>query len=230
MPIKSTTYPVNLILAGRSCLVVGGGPIAARKAAGLLGCEASVHLVATEVGAEVRALGGGHGSGVGTAAEAEPSKLLRKVGLTWYERPYRPADIDGRCLVVVATDDRALNRAVAADAEAAGVWVNVADDPDACGFILPAILREGPVTVSVSTGGHSPALAGWLRDRIAEVVGPEHAQAATMISEARDELRVAGRSTEGLDWQSALDSDMLGSIRAGQVGHARERLRACLSL
>lgn len=229
MPIRTAQYPVNLVLEARRCLVVGGGPVAARKAEGLLACGAQVHLVAPQVGAEVRRLARcEHGPGVGTAGD-EPLSQFHQ-GLIWEERAYASKDLLGCCLVVAATDDQAANRAVAADAEEAGVWVNVADDPDACMFTLPAVLRSGPVMVAVSTGGHSPALAGWLRTRLAEQVGPEYGVLAELLSEARDQLRASGRSTEGLDWKSALDSAMLGDIRAGQLGHARERIRACLSL
>lgn len=241
MPITSTQYPVNLILVGRPCLVVGGGAVAARKAQGLLACAAAVRVVATDVGPQVRALvakesESGRGPdnraeapGVGTGAAEPPARFL-KGSLAWEQRPYAWGEVAGYRLVIAATDDHRLNRAVAADAEAAGVWVNVADDPAACGFTLPAVARQGPVSVAVSTAGHSPALAGWLRDRLAEVVGPEYSALARLLSDAREELRVQGRTTEGLDWQSILDSDMLGDIRDGRVGQARERLRACLSL
>lgn len=231
MPITSQQYPVNLILEGRRCLVVGGGRVAARKAEGLLACGAMVHLVSLQVGEEVRGLAAGpNGSGVGTGVEGPPAQLSQEARLSWVERAYRPEDLTGCCLVIAATDDQGANRAVATDAEGAGVWVNVADDPEACMFTLPAVHRSGPVMVAVSTGGRSPAMAGWLRSRLAREVGPEYGVLAGLLSEARDRLRSAGRSTEGLDWQIALDSDMLGDIRAGQLGQARERLRACLSL
>lgn len=225
MPILSNTYPINLILDGRPCLVVGGGPVAARKAEGLLACGALVLVVAPEVGEEVRALGEGY-----------PDTL------SWHDRPFGADDVQGRFLVIAATNDRVSNRAVASAAGAVPVWVNVADDPDVCTFILPAIKREGPVTVAVSTAGHSPALAGWIRDHLhvgppgapcgpdCSPLGPEHAVAARLMAEARDELREAGRSTEGLDWQGALGSAMFTSIRAGNIDQAREQLRECLSL
>jgi siroheme synthase-like protein len=132
-------------------------------------------------------------------------------------------------LAIAATDDPEVNRQVHADAQAARVWVNAADDPEACAFTLPAVVRQGPVTVAVSTGGHSPALAGWLRDQVAGLLGPEIGRLAELLSEARDELQAAGRSTEGIDWRRALDSDMLELIRTGRMAQARERLQACLS-
>jgi siroheme synthase-like protein len=207
MPVAAPLYPVNLVVEGVPCLVVGGGRIAARKAAGLLDCGATVHVVASEVGADVREL----------------------AGATWEERPYRAADLEGRRLVMTATDDPSVNARVAADATAAGLWVNSADDPDNCSFTLPAVARQGSLTVAISTGGHSPALAAWLRRHVEEEMGPEYETLLQLLSEERSRVRAGGSSTEGLDWQKALDSDMLALIRAGQVQQARERLQACLS-
>jgi siroheme synthase (precorrin-2 oxidase/ferrochelatase) len=82
--------------------------------------------------------------------------------------------------------------------------------------------------VTIGTGGRSPALAAWLRGRLAEELGPEYATLLDVLSEAREELRAAGRSSEGPDWQSAIDSGMLDAIRAGRVDEAKEILRACL--
>ena len=203
----TVSYPVNLIVEGRSCLVVGGGGIAARKVAGLVSCGARVHVVAPEVGDEVK---------------AQP-------GVTWEERPYRSGDLEGHRLVVAATDDRSVNEAVYQDAEAAGIWVNGADDPEHCSFTLPSVIRRGSLLITVSTGGRSPALARWLRQRLEEEIGPEYEVLLDLLAEERETIKASGRSTEGLDWQRALDSDMLRLIRSGDVMHARERLQTCLS-
>ena len=203
----SPLYPVNLVVEGRSCLVVGGGEVAARKVAGLLACGARVHVVAPYVGDEVKG----------------------QSGVTWEERPYRSGDLFGHRLVVAATDDRGVNEAVYRDAEAAGVWVNGADDPEHCSFTLPSVVRRGSLLVTVSTGGRSPALARWLRERLEEEIGPEYEVLLDLLAEERETIKASGRSTEGLDWQSALDSDMLGLIRSGDVMQARERLQTCLS-
>jgi precorrin-2 dehydrogenase/sirohydrochlorin ferrochelatase len=199
-------YPVNLVVAGRPCLVVGGGRVAARKAAGLLACGADVHVVAAEVGPEMRAL-----------------------DLPTEERPYRRGEVAGYRLVIAATNDAKTNRAVFEDGETAGVWVNSADDPASCSFTLPSVLRRGPVMVAVSTGGRSPALASWLRDRIGGEIGPEYEVLAGLLAEARAEVKRSGASTEGADWRTVLDSDMLELIRNGHIEQARERLQACLS-
>ena len=209
MPVDVPLYPVNLVVAGRRCLVVGGGRIAARKADGLLACGARVHVVAPEVGPEVRA--------------------LEQAGVTWEERSYATGEVAGYRLAVTATGMPEVDGAVFADGEAAGVWVNSADDPVRCSFTLPAVMRRGPVVLTVSTGGHSPALASWLRERLAAEIGPEYEVLAALLSEERDAVRAAGRSTEDVDWRKALDSDMLDLIRSGHVQQAKERLQACLS-
>jgi precorrin-2 dehydrogenase/sirohydrochlorin ferrochelatase len=206
MPVPEVLYPVSLVVAGRRCVVVGGGAVAARKVAALVAAGAAVRVVAPDVCEEIAAL---------------PVQLV--------ERTYRTGDLDGAWLAIAATDDPEVNRQVHSDGHDSRVWVNAADDPEACAFTLPAVLRRGPVTVAVSTGGHSPALAGWLRDQIASELGPEIGRLAELLSEARDELQAAGRSTEAVDWRRALDSDMLDLIRKGQLAQARERLQACLS-
>ncbi len=199
-------YPVNLALDGRQCLVVGGGRVALRKVEGLLACGGRVTVVAPVIDAELRGL-----------------------PVTLVERAWQPEDLNGMWLVIAATDDPAVNGAVYAEGERRGVWVNGADDPANCSFTLPSVVRRGDLQVTVSTGGRSPALATWLRRRLEREIGPEYAVLLDILASERDGLKAAGRSTEGLDWQSALDSDMLGLIRNGDLAHARERLQTCLS-
>jgi precorrin-2 dehydrogenase / sirohydrochlorin ferrochelatase len=207
VPVTSRQYPVNLNLEGQPCLVVGGGAVAARKAAGLVACGANVSVIAAAAGPAMRAL-----------------------GVPVDERPYRSGDVAGYRLVIAATNDGVVNRAVFDDSEAAGIWVNSADDPVSCTFTLPAVVRRGPIMITVSTGGHSPALSSWLKGRVEEQLGPEYEELVALLSTARNDLRAAGRSTEEIDWRSVLDSDMLEHIKAGRISQARERLRACLSL
>lgn len=207
MPLDERCYPVNLRIAGRRCLVVGGGAVALQKVDGLLECGAVVDVVAPEAVEELRA----------------------RPGVTWHPRPYERGEVAGYRLVITATDDPAVNHAVFEDGEAAGVWVNSADDPDNCAFILPSRVRRDPLLVTFSTGGHSPALATWLRRRFTDEFGPEYLTLLDVLSEAREQLRRDGRPTEGLDWQGALDSGMLDLIREGNLAEAKERLQACLS-
>lgn len=207
MPLDDHLYPVNLVLTGRRCLVVGGGSVAARKVRGLLAAGAVVHVVAPEITEEIRGL----------------------TGVTLDERPYESHDLEGVWLVVAATGDPEVNATVRKDADAAHTWLNAADDPASCSFTLPAVTRRGPVTVAVSTAGHSPALAKWIKGQVEDLIGPEFATLATLVGEVREQLQAAGRSTEQVDWRPAFESDMLDAVRAGDLARVRERLEACLS-
>ena len=155
-------YIACIDLRGRSCLVVGGGYIAHEKAQGLLDCGARVTVVAPDVKPEVEAL-----------------------GVEVVARSYERGDIEGRFLVVAATSNTAVNRAVFADAERAHILCNVADVPELCSFILPAIHRESPIAIAVSTGGASPALAQQIRADIAQRIGPEYAILAKRLRALR---------------------------------------------
>ena len=203
-------YPVNLLVRRRRVVVVGGGRIAARKIEPLLEAGAMVEVVAPEVGAEVRAW-------------AEAGRLVL------HERAFRAADLEGAWLALTATDDPAVNRAVHAAGEAGRVWVNSADDPANCSFTLMSVIRRGDLVVSVGTGGRSPALAAHLRRQLEEEIGPEYETLLDVLSQGREELRSAGRSSEDADWQSAFDGGIVDLVRTGRVDEARELLRTCLS-
>ena len=201
-------YPVNLLVAGKRCLVVGGGAVAAQKARGLAEAGAEVHVVAPHVDEAVRAV----------------------PGVTWQERGYDRDDLSGCALVIAATGDSFVNRQVFEDAEARGIWINAADDPANCTFTVPARVRQGDLLVTVSTSGRSPAVASWLRRRIEAELGPEFAKLLDLVATEREQMLREGRSTEAVDWQNAIDSGMLLElIREGRIAEAKERLQACLS-
>jgi precorrin-2 dehydrogenase/sirohydrochlorin ferrochelatase len=210
-------YPANLVLDGKRCLVVGGGRVAAQKVRGLLESGAVVHVVTRAVGSELAELVTEDESGGGAP------------GLTVEVRSYEPGDVAGYWLAVSATDDPSTNQLVHDDGETHHVWVNSADDPDRCTFILPSRVRQGPLLVTFSTSGASPAVATWLRRRFADEFGPEYTVLIELLAAERSRLKAEGRSTEGLDWQAALDSGMLDLIRGGHLAEAKERLLACLS-
>jgi precorrin-2 dehydrogenase / sirohydrochlorin ferrochelatase len=211
MPIDGPQYPVNLVLRGRSVLVVGGGPVATQKVEGLLaGGADTVLVVAPDVTDDLAA--------------------LQTEGLVRIERrPYASPEAAGHRLVVTATSDPGVNHQVFLDAEAAGVWVNSADDPANCTFTLPARVRRGPILVTIATGGHSPALSTWLRRRFEAEFGPEYDELLELLSAERESIKAQGRSTEGLKWQEALDSGLLDLLRADRHNEALEVLRSCLS-
>jgi precorrin-2 dehydrogenase/sirohydrochlorin ferrochelatase len=207
VPVDAPLYPVGLVVAGRPVLVVGGGRVAARKVADLAACGAQVTVVAPEV----------------VPALAERGDVVVE------RRPYRAGEAAGYRLVVTATGDRAVDQQVFDDAEAAGVWVNSADDRERCTFTLPAVVRHDPVVVAVATGGHSPALATWLRRRLSSQLGPEVAVLAALLGEARDRVRASGRSTEDLDWQALLDGGLLDVLVAEGEDAARARIDTWLA-
>ena len=176
-------YPVYLDLSGVLVLVVGAGPVAARKVAGLAAAGARIRVVAVEV-----------------------SPLLdRSLVAEVRQRAFAVEDLEGVRLVVTATGLRDVDAEVAAAATAAGLWVNAADQPDDCSFILPAIARNGPLTVAVSTGGASPALARRLRDHAGGLLTDEVVALAEQLAAERAQVRSEGGSTEAVDWSPAID-------------------------
>jgi siroheme synthase-like protein len=155
-----------LDVSGRRCVVVGGGRVGHEKAAGLVACGSRVTVVSPEL---------------------HPS--FSELDVEWARRRYRPRDLKNAFLVIAATSDNEVNRRVYRDAERRGMLCNVADVPELCNFILPAVHREGPIAVAVSTGGASPALAKRLRSQIAELVRPEHAELAEELRALRPEVK-----------------------------------------
>ena len=173
--------------------------MAARKASGLLRCGAAVTVIAPAL--------------CGAMTQLTPLSIVC--------RPYAAGDAAGYRLVVTATGIASVDAAVYADAEAAGVWVNSADDASHSTFILPSVHRDGPVSIAVSTSGASPALASWLRARLAESCGPGVGELADLLGRARRALHEAGRSTESVDWGALLDGPLPALVRAGCLEEAR---------
>jgi siroheme synthase-like protein len=205
-------FPVVVSLSGRRCLVVGGGPVATRRAQSLVEAGARVTVVAPEVTDEIGEL-------ASTPAGSSPGG--GSLGVR--RRPYRAGEAADYELAVTATGVSAVDATVVADATAAGVLVSGAGR-DAPGTIhLPAVHREGPVTVAVSTGGASPALARWLRDRIAASLPAGTDTLALLLDEARVALANAGRPTDALDWTAVLQT-IVPLVEAGRVDEARALL------
>jgi precorrin-2 dehydrogenase/sirohydrochlorin ferrochelatase len=159
-------YIACLRLRGRRCLVVGGGEIGLEKVEGLLACDGDVVLVAPE-------------------AEPELQRLAGEGSLHWERREYEPGDLEGSFLVIAATDDSEQNIRIYHDAEKRAMLANVVDVPPLCNFILPAIIRTGPLAIAISTAGASPALAKRMKREISELFGEEYADLAIMLNDAR---------------------------------------------
>ena len=160
-------YIACLKLSGRRCVVVGGGEIGLEKTEGLLACDADVTLISPDAVDELRAL----------AAEGS---------IAWEQREYSGADdLEGVFMVIACTDDTDINIRVFDDAERRAMLVNIVDVPPLCNFILPAIVRTGPLAIAISTAGASPALAKRMKREVSELFGEEYARLAIMLNDAR---------------------------------------------
>jgi precorrin-2 dehydrogenase/sirohydrochlorin ferrochelatase len=202
-------YPIFVELGGRRCVVIGGGTVAARKVEGLLAVDAVVHVVSPTLTSALTA-------------------LVASGWITHEARNYQLGDLAGAALAFSALADPVIGATIAAEARERGVWLNAADDPARCSFILPAVLRRGVLTVGVASGGATPALTRLLRDHLETVLGPEWAALGDIAVDARRELRAAGRMADGERWRRALGADVRALLADGRHEEARRRLRECL--
>ncbi|HET9124401.1 MAG TPA: bifunctional precorrin-2 dehydrogenase/sirohydrochlorin ferrochelatase [Solirubrobacteraceae bacterium] len=164
--LETPFYIACLKLTGRRCLVVGGGDVGLEKVEGLLACDGDVVLVAPE-------------------AHPELQRLAGEGSITWTRREYQPTDLEGCLIAIAATNDSEVNIGVYNDAEQRAMLINVVDVPPLCNFILPAIVRTGPLAVAISTAGASPALAKRMKREISELFGTEYAELAVMLNDVR---------------------------------------------
>ena len=164
--METTFYVAALNLVDRRCLVVGAGAVGLEKIEGLLACNADVVVVAPQ-------------------ADLGVAELAESGAVEWRRRPYAAGDLEGCFLVVAATSDTDVNIAVYGDAESRAMLVNVVDVPPLCNFILPAIVRRGPIAIAISTAGASPALAKRMKSEIGDLFGEEYATLALMLNEVR---------------------------------------------
>ena len=196
-------YPVFLELTDRPCLVVGGGPVAEGKVDGLLAAGARVTVLSPVVTKRL--------------AEWAAAGRLRHVA-----RDYRVGDLAGYQLAWVAADER-VSAAVAQEGRTRGVWVNAADEPARCDFILPSVIRRGRLVVAVSTGGASPAAARAIREELEAYLTKEHAMLVEVAAEARRDLR-ARKSAGPARWRGAIDATVRRLVASRRYRQARERL------
>ena len=204
-------YPVLLDLEGRRCVMVGGGIIAGRRVDGLLTAGARVTVISPRL---TRTL----------AARAAEGRIDHEA------REYRDGDLDGADLAFVATDAGEVNAAVAREARARGVWINAADDPARCTFILPALVRRGDLTVAIATGGSSPALARAIREELETYLTDDYATLAAIAAEARREVRAAGRPVTADAWRRALGPEVRRLIVERGRDDAKQRLLELLGV
>ncbi|MBV8955208.1 MAG: bifunctional precorrin-2 dehydrogenase/sirohydrochlorin ferrochelatase [Solirubrobacterales bacterium] len=205
--LQTPFYIACLKLKGRRALVVGGGDVGLEKVEGLLACDAAVTLVAPE-------------------AHRELVQLALEGSIRWERREYQPEDLDGCLIAIAATGDTDVNIRVFEDAEQRAMLVNVVDVPPLCNFILPAIVRTGPLAVAISTAGASPALAKRMKREIAEMFGEPYANLAILLNDARGWAK--GTLPTYQDRKQFFESivngdpDPIELLRAGDVEAVRE--------
>ncbi len=206
------SYPIGLIgLEQRRTVVVGGGSVATRKVTGLLAVGAVVTVISPALSPELK-------------------RLADQQQITVIERPYRDGDLADTWLVIAATDDPRVNDQVWQEAGRRGCLVNVVDDPARGNFIVPAVIHRGEITITISTGGASPALARRLRERFESFIGREYGDLAALLAELRPHLQ-ARFPDPAVRSQAAfrlVDSDLADIIRTDGLDAARARAKALL--
>ncbi|MHB1126281.1 MAG: precorrin-2 dehydrogenase/sirohydrochlorin ferrochelatase family protein [Bacillota bacterium] len=205
-------YPVCLNLAGRECLVVGGGPVAERKVKSLLEGGARVRVVSYDLTPALQNLANG--------------------GLINYRQGgYAPDDLRGIFLVVSASDDAETNCRVARESSELGLLCNVVDDPSRSSFFTPAVVRQGDLSISISTGGQCPMLARRIREKLEGEFGPEYARFLELMGQLRPLVKERYPDPEQRYrlFQQLVDSDLLQLLSEGNDSLVKERIQACLS-
>jgi siroheme synthase-like protein len=195
-------YPIFVEMQGRKTLVVGGGKVAQEKVAGLLAAGADITVLAPELSDKLQAL-----AATGTIA--------------FQAQAYFDGALAGYEVCFVATDDGAVNAAVADEGKRAGIWVNAADDPKHCDFILPSVVRQGEVVVAASTGGASPALARRLREDLTAFLSDDYEPLADLLREVRTDVRARNLTVDADRWQSAIDGRFRALVAQRRIDEAR---------
>ena len=198
-------YPVYLNLAGKRCVIIGGGGIAQGKIRALLRAGCQITVISPDATQGIR-------------------NAAQRGEVTWLERTYQPGDLDGAFIAVAATNVWHVNREIYEEAERLGVLLNVVDDPDLCSFIAPSIVKREPVTLAISTGGASPALARRLRETLAVSEALEWADLADVLSQARQVVKERRIAIDPERWQCCITRDLLEMVQDGRSEEALERV------
>ncbi|MDY6912202.1 MAG: bifunctional precorrin-2 dehydrogenase/sirohydrochlorin ferrochelatase [Chloroflexota bacterium] len=199
-------YPIFLDIKGKRCVVIGGGTVALRKVNMLLDHGASVELISPEICTEI-------------------SELAKSSAVKTRHREYQHGDLEGASAVIAATNDSDVNEKIANEATERGILINVVDVPRLSSFIVPSYLRRGDLTIAVSTGGKSPALARKIRSELEKSFREEYAILVSLIEEVRSELMDRGIRVSPKCWQQALDlQTLLELLRSGQRSQAKKQL------
>jgi len=206
-------YPLFADLTRKRCLVVGAGEVGRRKIATLAVCGAKEVLVLDT-----------------RAPDNSLREILAHPAVRFEQRPYRDSDIENRFLVIASTSDEELNWSISRACEARGILCNIVDQPEKCSFIVPALFTQGDLTVAISTGGGSPALARKIREGLGEFLGAEYGAALTLMSRLRPmilELGLGSPANAGV-FRGLIESGILTALKEKDSAKASDLLRAHL--
>ncbi len=198
-------YPVFLNLAGKRCVIIGGGTIAQGKIGGLLQAGCQITVISPDATPGIR-------------------QAAQRGDITWLERTYQPGDLEGAFIGVAATNVWHVNREIYEEAESLGVLLNVVDDPDLCSFIAPSVVKREPVTLAISTGGASPALARKLRETLVHAEALEWADLADVLAQARRIIKEQRVVVDPERWQCCITRNLLDMVRDGRGQEALDLL------
>ena len=201
----TTFYPIFLNLQGRRCIIIGGGQIAEGKILKLIDSGAKIIVISPDATQGIR-------------------DAVDRGDIEFNLRKYQASDLEGAFLVIAATNDRVVNQEIFEEAERLGVLLNAVDDPPRCSFIAPAVVERGPVTLAISTGGASPALARKLRETLAKSPALDWAEATSVLSKARQLIKEQQTAVDPQRWQCCMPQELLELVQSGRENEALELL------
>jgi precorrin-2 dehydrogenase/sirohydrochlorin ferrochelatase len=205
-------FPIFISLAGKSCLVIGGGQVAERKIADLSIYEANIKVISPEVEDRIR-------------------QWWSEGLIEWQAREFKDSDLDNVFMVFVATNDAAVNRKVVEQCRHRGILVNAVDDPPNCDFYVPAVVRRNSLVIGISTEGKSPLYARKLKEQLEQLIGEEYGQFVDILGEQREYIKQAIPDIEMRKkvFQALVDSDILDLLKSGDGERVKERMEECMS-
>ncbi|MFN3420246.1 MAG: bifunctional precorrin-2 dehydrogenase/sirohydrochlorin ferrochelatase [Armatimonadota bacterium] len=210
--MAETLLPVMLRVAGKKCVVVGGGEVAAQKVKQLLECGASVVVISPDLCSDL-------------------AKLAEQKRIQWLPMKYEPSVLDDAFLVFACTDDMEVNRQVSANCQARKIWCNVVDVPELCNFYMPSVLRRGDFVIAVSTSGNSPAFARKVRMFLEGLIGDEFGVLVELLGELKEEMRKVLKTVEQRRKfiEKVWASEIWQYLQEGDLDGARTHLHRCLT-
>ncbi|NLM51323.1 MAG: bifunctional precorrin-2 dehydrogenase/sirohydrochlorin ferrochelatase [Firmicutes bacterium] len=209
----SDLYPVFLKLKQQKCLVVGGGEVAARKVQSLLACQADVYVISPQLHPPL-------------------SQFVAAGKIRAFQRPYQKEDLAGAKLVIVATEQKEVNQQVASHCAEKGILCNVVDEPELCDFFVPAVVKQGPLKIAISTSGQAPVFAKQIRVNLTEHFDEAYKIVIEMVGRARTELleKVSDATKRRKKISSLQLEELVQLYRSGGKEALTQRINALLNL